>query len=359
MAVAWRLERSRKDLERATRDNERLREENERLRREREQLQREIEELEHERDRYKGERRAREGAGGGAPRGQAASGAFLEGRPTLTPRRPGAADQATPTDRTRGGGCRSNVAGVEVLRPGACPVCSGNVGVEAVRVHYQADLPPVRRFVTAFHWAAWLHTGLAVPFAKVATILRTGFGLAITPGGLATLACSCATAGRPIASSPTPRTSPASRASCVAPTSCSRRRSAGRRAPPHAVRRLLLRTLALRERRERGELEGRGLRIALDRLEAHTDRALAGRVTHAPNRRLLRRLRTERPALFICVRRTDVEATDWQAEHAVQPAVVTREVCGGDRDPLDRLVALQRSPHPVVTDFRLPGLAPP
>src|SRR2546428_5910830 len=45
-AVAWRLERSRKDLERATRDNERLR-----LRREREQLQREIEEPEHERER--------------------------------------------------------------------------------------------------------------------------------------------------------------------------------------------------------------------------------------------------------------------------------------------------------------------
>jgi len=61
----------------------------------------------------------------------------------------------------------------------------------------------------------------------------------------------------------------------------------------------------------------------------------------------------------ICVRRTDVEATDWQAEHAVQPAVVTREVSGGDRDPLDRLVALQRSQHPVVTDFRLPGPAPP
>ncbi len=32
--------------------------------------------------------------------------------------------------------------------------------------------------------AAWLHSGLRVPFAKVATILRTGFGLTITPGGL-------------------------------------------------------------------------------------------------------------------------------------------------------------------------------
>ena len=36
----------------------------------------------------------------------------------------------------------------------------------------------------ALAWAAWLHTGLGVPFAKVATILRTGFGLAITAGGL-------------------------------------------------------------------------------------------------------------------------------------------------------------------------------
>jgi 4-amino-4-deoxy-L-arabinose transferase-like glycosyltransferase len=36
----------------------------------------------------------------------------------------------------------------------------------------------------ALAWAAWLHTGLGVPFAKVATILRTGFGLTITPGGL-------------------------------------------------------------------------------------------------------------------------------------------------------------------------------
>src|SRR5439155_505767 len=36
----------------------------------------------------------------------------------------------------------------------------------------------------ALAWAAWLHTALGVPFAKVATILRTGCGLTITPGGL-------------------------------------------------------------------------------------------------------------------------------------------------------------------------------
>src|SRR2546425_5376157 len=43
---------------------------------------------------------------------------------------------------------------------------------------------PRRSGRARWHGAAWLHTGLGVPFAKVATILRTGFGLAITAGGL-------------------------------------------------------------------------------------------------------------------------------------------------------------------------------
>ncbi len=151
---------------------------------------------------------------------------------------------------------------------------------------------------------------------------------------------------------------------------------------PHAVRRLLLRTLALRDRRDRGELGDHGLRVALGRVEAATDHLLAGRVTYPPNRRLLQHLRTERPALFTCVRRADVEATNWQAEQAIRPAVVTRKVCGGNRsprgaatqeivasvlrtsvqqhrDPLVLLVALQRSPRPIVADLRLPGPAPP
>ena len=41
---------------------------------------------------------------------------------------------------------------------------------------------------------------------------------------------------------------------------------------PHAVGRLRLRTLVLRARRDHGELVGHGLRVALGRLEAHTDR---------------------------------------------------------------------------------------
>jgi hypothetical protein len=106
---------------------------------------------------------------------------------------------------------------VEVLPPAQYAACGAVVDTERVDVQYQSDLPPVRaarnrlprprRRVSALRaarpwprraadpdpqvgpralaWAAaWLHTGLGVPFAKVATILRTGFGLAITLGGL-------------------------------------------------------------------------------------------------------------------------------------------------------------------------------
>ena len=91
---------------------------------------------------------------------------------------------------------------------------------------------------------------------------------------------------------------------------------------------------------------------------------------------------TPRPALFTCLRHPEVDATNWRAEQAIRPAVVTRKVCGGNRtphgaatqqvvasvlrtcwqqqvNPLELLVALQRSPHPVIADLRLPEPAPP
>jgi len=306
----------------------------------------------------------------------------------------------------------------------------------------------------ALAWAAWLHTGLGVPFATVATILRTGFGLPITAGGLVQALhrvgrCSAPTyhalvqavrrspvvapdetgwkvggrlwwlwvfvtrdvtvyaiqPGRGYAQAaailgpryggivvrdgwaPYRKLPQATHQTCLghllrrchgllegAPRGAARF--------PHAVRRVLLAALAIRERRDAGELTGHGLAVAIGRLEARTDRLLAGRVTHPPNRRLLHHLQTERPALFTCLRHPDVEATNWQAEQAIRPAVVTRKVCGGNRtprgadtqqmvasvlrtcwqqqrDPLTLLVALQRSPQPIVADLRLPGPAPP
>jgi len=487
VAVAWRLaERSREELERAIRDNERLREENERLRRE-------LERIERERDRYKRERDELEKeleAARRAAKRQAAP--FSRGAPTPTPRRPGRkAGRAYGPRAWRAVPDHIDEV-VDVLPPPTCPQCGGAVGVETVCVQYQADLPPVRPQVTAFHvhvgrcrrcgrrvqgrearqtstatgaaasqvgpralaWAAWLHTGLGVPFAKVATILRTGFGLAITPGGLVQALHRVAARSTPTYRAlmqavrrspvvapdetgwkvggrlwwlwvfvtrevtvyaiqpgrgypqarailgaryagvlvrdgwaPYRKLSHATHQTCLAHLlrRCHHLLETAQRGAarfPHAVRRLLLRALALRDRRARGELGGHGLRVALGRLEAHTDRVLGGRVTHPPNRRLLQHLQTERPALFTCVARPDVEATNWQAEQAIRPAVVTRKVCGGNRsrrgaatqqvaasvlrtawqqhrDPLALLVALQRSPHPVVADLRLPGPAPP
>jgi transposase len=381
---------------------------------------------------------------------------------------------------------------VEVLPPRVCATCGGEVIADGVHVQYQTELPPVRPHVTAFHvhagrcrrcgrraqgrdarqtstatgaaasqvgplalaWAAWLHTGLGVPFAKVATIFAHGFGLPITAGGLAQALHRMGRRAAPTyqALVTTVRRSPvvapdetgwkvggrlwwlwvfvtpavtvyaiqpgrgyAQAARILGPTyggvlvrdgwapyrkfpqakhqTClahllrrchelleTAQRGAARF--PHGVRRLLLATLALRDRRDAGTLTGQGLRVAIGRLAARWDRLLAGRIRHPPNRRLLRHLRTERPALLTCLERADVAATNWQAEQAIRPAVVTRKVCGGNRTPrgaltqsivasvlrtahqqrrdvLALLVALQRSPHPVVADLLPPGPAPP
>jgi transposase len=102
---------------------------------------------------------------------------------------------------------------------------------------------------------------------------------------------------------------------------------------PHDVRRILLQALDLRDRYLRGEVSQHGLAVARGRLEARMDRRLqARRITHPPNRRLLKHLRTEQSALFTFLRDPlNVEATNWWAEQSIRPAVVTRKVSGGNR----------------------------
>jgi transposase len=100
---------------------------------------------------------------------------------------------------------------------------------------------------------------------------------------------------------------------------------------PHAVRRVLLAALDLRERFTAGELSPHGLAVARGRLGARLDRTLAGRIRYAPNRRFARHLARERPYLFTFLGRDDVAATNWRAEQAIRPAVVTRKVWGGNR----------------------------
>jgi transposase len=102
---------------------------------------------------------------------------------------------------------------------------------------------------------------------------------------------------------------------------------------PHAVAGLLQRGLKLRDRRDQGLLSPHGLAVATGRLAAQMDRLLEWKPSDEQNRRLLAHLRRERDvgALFTYLRDPRVEATNWRAEQAIRPAVVTRKVCGGNR----------------------------
>jgi transposase len=221
VAVAWQWRATAR--EEGDRENERLRQEIERLRRELERSEREREQVERERDRLREERDRLEKeleAARRAAKRQAAP--FSKGAPHPSPRRPGRKPGAAYGRRAWRAVPEHVDEVVEVLPPPKCAACGGEIAVERIDVQHQTDLPPVQPHVTAFHvhvgrcrrcgrraqgrdarqtstargaaasqvgpralaWAAWLHTGLGVPFAKVATILRTGFGLTITPGGL-------------------------------------------------------------------------------------------------------------------------------------------------------------------------------
>ena len=119
---------------------------------------------------------------------------------------------------------------------------------------------------------------------------------------------------------------------------------------------------------------------AAERLGAAVDKLVAGRSCHPPNRRLLDHLGRERGALFTFLVRQGVQVTNWRAEQAIRPAVVSRKAWGGNatwdgaeswqilasvtrtaalqqRDPVAVLVGLLRAPGPVVADLAIPGLA--
>lgn len=101
---------------------------------------------------------------------------------------------------------------------------------------------------------------------------------------------------------------------------------------PHAVRRLLLKGLELRDRFLGEEISRHGLAVATGRLEAAMDRLLQWEVQVPANVRLQKHLRREQPHLFTFLHKPGVvEATNWWSEQAIRPAVVTRKVCGGNR----------------------------
>ncbi len=66
-------------------------------------------------------------------------------------------------------------------------------------------------------------------------------------------------------------------------------------------------------------------------LQARLEKLLAGHPTHDPNRKLLKHLQTEREHLFTFLDTPGVQATNWRAEQAIRPAVVNRKQWGGNR----------------------------
>jgi transposase len=151
---------------------------------------------------------------------------------------------------------------------------------------------------------------------------------------------------------------------------------------PRTVQGILQHALRLRDRRDRDHVRGHGLAVARGRLEARLDRVLQRRYRSAENQRLAHHLLRERDAVFPFLYCPGLEATNWRAEQAIRPMVVTRKVWGGNRTPRGAhtqgvllsllqtcrqqhrpiqpvLQQLLCSPHPIALNFTAPHRSPP
>ena len=105
---------------------------------------------------------------------------------------------------------------------------------------------------------------------------------------------------------------------------------------PHAtfatdVQAILQQALAVRDRFLSGKLSAAGLAIARGQLIA----GLAARLDRASSvpdvARFAAHLDREFTAIWSFLFDPTIDATNWRAEHAIRPIVVTRKVCGGNR----------------------------
>jgi transposase len=100
----------------------------------------------------------------------------------------------------------------------------------------------------------------------------------------------------------------------------------------HAVRTMLQHALALRDRHHAGRVTAHGLAVARGHLVNRLNRRLDHPGSVADVQRFASHLALEFPAIFtFLLDPTAIDATNWRAEQALRPAVVTRKVCGGNR----------------------------
>jgi transposase len=100
---------------------------------------------------------------------------------------------------------------------------------------------------------------------------------------------------------------------------------------PHAILRILQRSLRLRDHWLDCPPSPHGRAVHVGILAAQTDRFLDWKPTDNENRKLVKHLRNERDALFTFLLTPPVPASNWWGEQALRPAVVTRKIWGGNR----------------------------
>jgi len=100
---------------------------------------------------------------------------------------------------------------------------------------------------------------------------------------------------------------------------------------PRQIRGLLTDSLALRDRRNEGQLSPRGLAVAVGRLQNRLHRMLYWTRANANNERFAKHLYKHRGQLFTFLKVPGVDATNYRAEQAMRPAAVNRKVWGGNR----------------------------
>jgi len=100
---------------------------------------------------------------------------------------------------------------------------------------------------------------------------------------------------------------------------------------PRQVQALLTDALAVRDRRDAGELSPHGLACRIARLKGRLDRLLRWRRTHRDNERLAAHLHRHRDQMFTFLAVRGIDATNHRAEQAIRPAVLARKISGGSR----------------------------
>ena len=94
---------------------------------------------------------------------------------------------------------------------------------------------------------------------------------------------------------------------------------------------ILQHALDIRDRHHAGVVSAHGLAVVRGRLIARLAERLE-RPSRVPDvQRVAAHLQREFTAVWSFLFDPTIDATNWRAEHAIRPAVVTRKVCGGNR----------------------------